>query len=172
MATRRSANILAKHPAGADHAVVTVSGGGHTFRARPCGECPWRKDLVGTFPPEAFRLSANTGAEHVYAEEALKQGLPGDGETTLNKKFNEVSHTFGCHSAGVERPQTCAGYIVSGKDSLSWRIAVAVGKFDPTRVSDDGIELFGSYYDMAVANGVSPDDPALAACRPWRSPHV
>ena len=29
----------------------------------------------------------------------------------------------------------------------------------------DGLELFESYREMAIANGVDPDDPVLADCR-------
>lgn len=158
---KKRATVLDSRPAGADHAVTTVTGGDRHFRIRPCADCPWRRDAVGKFPPDAFRLSANTGAEHL--------SIPSVCETELNERFNTVSHTFGCHSSGVERPVTCAGYILRGKDSLSWRIAMAHGKFDPTRVSAGGAKLFRSYYEMAVANGVPADDPALAACRPWKA---
>ena len=74
-------------------------------------------------------------------------------------------HTFGCHQSGLGKPQTCAGYILRGDDAISWRIAVAMGQFDPKQVHSD-VDLFGSYYEMAVANGVPPDDPALEGCKP------
>ena len=32
-------------------------------------------------------------------------------------------------------------------------------------VSDGGHELHDNYREMAIANGVSPDDPSLAECR-------
>lgn len=40
-----------------------------------------------------------------------------------------------------------------------------MGRYDPSLVSDDGIALYDSYREMAVANGVPPDDPIIAPCR-------
>lgn len=40
-----------------NHNVVTVTGGEGASCKRPCKRCPWRKDAVGEFPAEAFRLS-------------------------------------------------------------------------------------------------------------------
>ncbi len=155
------AKIIRRQPAGDSHQVATVRGGQGSYRRTPCQDCPWRRDAVGKFPAEAFVRSANTGVEHLEAPQE-------DGETSLNERFNEVSHTFGCHRSGLERPATCAGYILNGYAALGWRIAASTGRFDHSDVSDGGVALFGSYLDMAVANGVSPDHPALVACRPWR----
>jgi len=33
------------------------------------------------------------------------------------------------------------------------------------QVSDGGVALFDSYAEMAIANGVEPNDPVLAPCR-------
>ena len=147
--TARTTN---KRLAGARHAVLTVEGSGSHYRREPCQRCPWRKDATGEFPSEAFRHSANTGA---------------DGAKILDVGFDEATHTFGCHDSGPNKPATCAGYILRGNDAIGWRIAVALGKFDPTRVRSTS-PLFDSYFDMAVANGVAPDDPALDGCRPWK----
>ena len=153
---RGMTRITKRRMADDNHAVITVAGGGHRYRRHPCARCPWRVDAVGEFPAEAFRLSANTGA---------------DGSKILTIGFEEASHTFGCHDSGSAKPATCAGYILRGDDGIGWRLAVMTGRFDPKRVRTD-VPLFASYYDMAVANGVPPDDPALDACRPWRLDHV
>jgi hypothetical protein len=135
--------------AGRDHAVHTVEGGNGAYRRSPCSDCPWRTDAAGVFPAEAFRHSANTGVDGAYFSP-------------------DAMHTFACHQSGKDRPATCAGYILRSDDAIGWRIAVAVGKFDPAKVSDDGIDLHDCYFDMAVANGVPEDDPAIQACKPWR----
>lgn len=108
---------------------------------------------MGKFPAEAFKHSANTGA---------------DGTKILEVGFEEAMHTFGCHQSGPEKPATCAGYILRGSDGIGWRLAVVTGKFDPKRVRQGALPLFDSYFDMAVANGVPAADPALDSCRPWR----
>jgi hypothetical protein len=45
------------------------------------------------------------------------------------------------------------------------RMAQIRGRLDVSQVREDGRELHGSYREMAVANGVSADHPALAPCR-------
>lgn len=144
--------IINRRLAGDNHAVITVTGGGHRYRREVCPTCPWRIDAVGEFPADAFRHSANTGT---------------DGAKVSITSVDDASHTFGCHASGAGKPATCAGYILSGSDGIGWRIAVVLGKFDPGQVRATA-PLFDSYYEMAVANGVPPDDPALNACRPWR----
>lgn len=145
--------ITNRRLAGKDHAVLTLEGGDGRYRRRPCSDCPWRKDATGVFPPEAFKHSANTGA---------------DG-SALIRVGDDALHTFACHQQGTEKAATCAGYILRGDDAIGWRIAVVLGRFDPKQVSDDGIELHDDYFAMAVSNGVPGDDPALDHCRPWGS---
>jgi hypothetical protein len=148
----RPAKVLATRLAGTDHAVHTIEGGGQDiYRRTPCATCPWRLDAVGEFPAEAFRHSANTGMRGVDDDAALAEAM----------------HTFACHDSGAAKPAICAGYILRGEEAIGWRIAVSLGKFDPAQVRTD-VALFDSYYDMAVANGVPPDDPALKGCKPWR----
>jgi hypothetical protein len=144
------AKITKRRLAGQDHAVITVEGGGHRYRREPCATCPWRLDAVGEFPAEAFRHSAVTGT---------------DGAKLLAVGLDEATHTFACHSSGSDKPATCAGYVLNGHDAIGWRIALVQGWFDPKQVSSD-VPLFESYFDMAVANGVPPDDPALDGCKP------
>lgn len=141
------ARVLETRPADDDNSVATVEGGPGVYRKSPCSDCPWRKDAVGKFPAEAFRISANTGSRDAS-----------DG----------FHHKFGCHQSGKEKPATCAGYILNGHDALSWRLAMSKRSFDPGEVHSE-VEMFDNYFDMAVANGVSRDDPALDRCRPWRS---
>lgn len=47
--------------------------------------------------------------------------------------------------------------------NLSVRLMHINGQVGP--VDDGGHELFENYRAMAIANGVDPDDPALAPCR-------
>lgn len=75
-----------------------------------------------------------------------------------------AQHTFACHSAGAENPRICAGFLLRGADhNLSVRLKYIQGQIG--HVHDGGLELHNSYRAMAVANGVSPDDPVLADCR-------
>lgn len=137
-----------------NHAVHTVEGGRELYRREPCETCPWRKDAVGEFPAEAFRLAACTGTD---AANALAM-------TDLDGALR----SFACHSSGTRKPAICAGYVLHGDASLGWRIAYSRKRFDPEECSSD-VELFDSYYEMAVANGVPQDDPAIALCRPPKS---
>lgn len=131
---------VAIHPVDDAHQVVSVVGG-HGYRRRPCGGCPWRVDQTGSFPAEAFRVSAHTA--HDMSDRA-----------------------FGCHEAGTERPATCAGFLLRGaENNMAVRRRAATGRLDLDSVSDGGHELHDGYVSMAVANGVPADDPALHGCR-------
>ena len=129
-------------PAGEDHQVVTVtSDTPRGYRRKPCSTCPWRLDAVGEFPAEAFRHSANTA-------------------------YDMAGNEFACHQSGTGNPATCAGFLLRGAaHNLATRLKVMSGRIDLDAVSDDGLELFDSYRAMAEANGVEPEDPALARCR-------
>lgn len=124
-----------------NHQVVTVEGGGHRYMRSPCATCPWRKDAVGEFPAEAFRLSAHTA-------------------------YDGAMEGFACHTAGTEAPATCAGFLLKNAvNNIGTRLRVIDGSYDPRNVSDGGHELFDSYREMAVANGVDERDPVLRRCR-------
>jgi hypothetical protein len=137
-------------PAGTDHQVVSVTGGGGGYRRQPCGPqqptearpgCPWRVDGTGFFPAEAFAHSANT------AEDLSVQ-------------------TFGCHESGARDPKVCAGFLLRGSDhNMAVRMRLSSGAINPHEVTDGGHELHPGYVSMAVANGVDPDDPVLRNCR-------
>lgn len=118
------------------HQVLTVEGMG-PHRREPCGGCPWRIDQTGKFPPEAFRISADTC-------------------------FDASLKLFGCHESGSQRPATCAGFLIANSvHNLMARIrgtAGGVGCSSP-------VPLYRSYRAMAIGNGVAPDDAAIALCR-------
>lgn len=136
-----SAKVIDTTPADEFHQVATVQGGNGAYMRHPCAECPWRVDRAGSFPAEAFRISANTA-------------------------YDMATRTFGCHMAGREHPATCAGFLLRGADhNLTVRLRWADGTIQPDEISTDA-ELHDSYRAMAEANGVAPDDPALRRCRP------
>ncbi|MFD8563106.1 DUF6283 family protein [Streptosporangium canum] len=119
--------------------VVTVVHHGNDSRGHqdhPCRSCLFRRDAVGTFPAEVFRHSARTA-------------------------YDLAVSTFGCHSCDQEEVLICAGFLlVAEADNLTIRMS---GR-DCSDVHSD-VELFGSYRQMAIANGVDGDDPVLAPCR-------
>lgn len=140
MTSRKRTEIIQVRPAGRDHQVVTVKGGSGAYRRTPCSDCPWREDAVGKFPPEAFRHSASTANDM-------------------------AENTFACHQSGASKPAICAGFLLRGAEhNLSVRIARLRGRAMDD-VSDGGHALHKDYRAMAVANGVDPQDPALARCR-------
>jgi len=127
--------------ADANNVVHSVEGGRGHYRRQPCGGCPWRVDQTGSFPAEAFRISAPTA-------------------------YDMSGRMFGCHESGTENPSTCAGFLLRGAGhNMAVRMRAAFGEIDLGSVSDGGHELHDSYRAMAEANGVDPDDYALRACR-------
>jgi len=96
---------------------------------------------VGVFPPEAFRHSAETA-------------------------YDMAKTTFACHTSGKAHPSTCAGFLLSsGADhNMNVRLWMIDGVYRPWQVSSGGHQLFGSYREMATANGVDPHDPVLERC--------
>lgn len=136
----KAPRIVDVRPAGPEHQVVTVVGGKGSYRRQPCPKCPWRTDAVGEFPAESFRHSANTA-------------------------YDMSQHVFSCHDSGTKKPATCAGFLLRGADNnLAVRLAYMSGRLEGD-VTDGGCELHDSYWDMAVANGVDPEDPVLKPCR-------
>jgi hypothetical protein len=135
--------VQAVRPADAHHQVLTVVTGKQdsALQHRPCACCPWRKDAVGEFPPEAFRHSARTA-------------------------YDLAQTAFGCQAAGSAAPRTCAGFLLS--DSADHSLLVRLQRMRRgglEGVDAGGLDLFPTYREMAEANGVSPDDPVLAPCR-------
>ncbi|WP_278468151.1 DUF6283 family protein [Stutzerimonas balearica] len=142
---KSKSEILEVRPAGDDHQVVTVQRDaerktGHLYRRKPCAKCPWRVDAVGEFPAEAFKHSASTA-------------------------YDMSDRVFGCHDSGTSKPATCAGFLLRGAyHNLRIRMAYLTGEIQGD-LEEGGLELFESYREMAIANGVDPDDPVLAQCR-------
>lgn len=139
--TRRTGEEVGRTIVGPDHAVVTVKTTNRGYRRKPCEECPWKCENVGKeFPAEAFRASAPTA-------------------------YDAAQTSFACHMSEGE-PVTCAGFLLAHSDNnLAVRIRQMNGEMDLDQVHDDGHETFASYRDMAVANGVDPDDPVLKPIR-------
>lgn len=136
---RKNKEIVDVREAGENHRVVTISGEHAGHCKKPCPTCPWRKDAVGIFPAQAFRHSAPTA-------------------------YDAAPTLFACHTSGVAQGKICAGFLLrNALNNLAYRIGFAKGRF--RNVSDGGHELFDSYREMAIANGVDPNDPVLTACR-------
>jgi hypothetical protein len=139
--------VTATRVADENHVVHTINGGGGDYCRKPCAQCPWRVDQSGEFPPEAFRISANTAEDM-------------------------ATHTFACHMRGTEKPATCAGFLVRGAHD-NFTVRIRRGRGEMLDVEDGGLLLHPSYVEMAVANGVPRKDPALAKCMPEaRFPHL
>lgn len=143
--TKRTIEIGPTVICSAEYGVTTVTSRGgkkHTARNKPCQECPWRKDVpTGVFPPKAFQTSAHTA-------------------------YDAALSTFACHMSGREKPATCAGFLVRhGENNVAVRLQLHGERIDLDRVSDGGFPIYDSYRDMAVANGVDRDDPALQPVR-------
>ena len=136
----RKARVIASRLADKNNAVVTVVGGSGKHVNKPCDQCPWRIDQAGKFPAEAFRISVNVA-------------------------YDQSFHIFGCHMAGAGRPAACAGFLLKNSaNNIGARLA-ARGDIDFEVLNDGGLELYNSYREMAIANGVPADDASLESCR-------
>lgn len=107
--------------------------------ARPCAECPWRRDQPpGRFPPERY--------------DALRATCR-DGDTSFNAGFG--APLFACHKTPEGRETACAGFLaVEGWSNVSVRMAVTAGHLDPDALTPGGDwpDLYGSYEEMHAAN--------------------
>lgn len=103
----------------------------------PCAECPWRTDLaVGKFPPERYVALAATA-------------------------YDMGGTVFACHMSKDGGEFACAGFILqSSAHNFSCRMSR--GTFDGVH---SPYPLFNSYRELAVANGVPEDHPALVGVR-------
>lgn len=138
---RKPVRVLAVCPADDNNVVKTIEGGGAVFRRTPCPGCPWVVKNTGSFPAEAFRLSAGTS-------------------------YDMADHSFGCHERGSEKPTTCAGFLLrNAAHNLSVRLSVALHGWALRTLRQGRRKLHASYRAMAIANGVDPNDPVLARCR-------
>ena len=117
--------------------------GKRRVRKKPCLTCPWRKDAhIGRFPANAYRSSAATA-------------------------YDASLTTFSCHEAGTEKSATCAGFVLANSiHNMALRIDAMKGRFNPREIQNpDDVELYDSYRDMAIANGVDPNDARIGPCR-------
>jgi hypothetical protein len=104
-------------------------------RKRPCEECPWR-------------LDAEPGQFPPERYRAL----------TVTAR-DMTSQVFACHKSPPGQEHGCAGYLVQFRHNLSVRLR---GLKHPV---SSAAPLFATYRDMAIANGVDPDDPCLEGTR-------
>lgn len=104
-------------------------------QTQPCAECPWRKDVPpGRFPPERY----------VALRRTAQQGFG-----------NPI---FACHKTSEGQDNACVGFLlVEGDQNFQVRMAIIRGRLDPTRLKSP-YPLFGSYAEMAAANGVGRDE--------------
>jgi hypothetical protein len=110
-----------------------------SYRKACCKECPWKLSAkIGKFPPERYKRLAGTA-------------------------YDLASTVFACHMSSEDSPLICAGFLLRGAaHNLRVRVWKSQGKIGKVR---DRRGLYESYREMAVANGVSPDDPSLRECR-------
>lgn len=102
----------------------------------PCAECPWRTDVpTGKFPPERYVALAATS-------------------------YDLAGTVFACHMSKEGGEFACAGFLLqSSVHNMVCRMARQT--FD-VRSSH---QLFRTYREMAIANGVAANHPALRNCR-------
>lgn len=102
---------------------------------RPCGECPWRRDVLpGKFPACRYDALRNTS------------GTPGD-EAGLHAPM------FACHLSQDGRERACAGWLaVAGVEHIGVRLAVAMDRLDPAALApgDGWPPLWDNYAEMAA----------------------
>ena len=139
MSKNHPPQIIDQRLADENNAVTTVKGS-KSYRRVPCEECPWRIENDGSFPAEAFRISAPTA-------------------------YDMSDRVFACHMSGLKHPAICAGFILAAHHNLALRLKEVNGELDYDLISDDGALLHETYRSMAEANGVDPDDPVLGPCR-------
>ncbi|WP_240152152.1 DUF6283 family protein [Streptomyces mobaraensis] len=137
------AQVVRQRPGNEEWGVRTLVPRDLAAQPRPCsGEkvCPWRRDApLGQFPPEVYVHSA-----------------PGN-------RLTGPPGLLGCHSSTAARPLLCAGWLVASADGNAEVLAMMDAGALPRPELPAGIELYDSYAEMAAANGVDPDLPALHA---------
>lgn len=101
---------------------------------RPCGECPFRRDVApGKFPACRYDALRETA------------GQPGQ-EAPLGAPL------FACHLSQDGKERACAGWLaVAGYEHIGVRFAIITGRLDPAALApDDGWPaLWDSYAEMA-----------------------
>lgn len=125
---------------GGEFGVTTVTSDLGLHRREPCAQCPWRMDVpTGVFPAQAFRESAHTA-------------------------YDAAMETFACHMSGKDKPATCAGFLLRHSvNNLQVRMRTWLDK--PIGAISCKVPIYPTYREMAIANGVEPDDPVLRPIR-------
>jgi hypothetical protein len=111
------------------------------YQKRLCVECPWRRSTpVGKFSADKYRELAGTA-------EDMSQRV------------------FTCHMTPEHKPNACAGWIQQqGGHNLTIRMALIGGSLDLSEIEAEP-NLYANYREIAIANGVDEDDPALEDIR-------
>jgi hypothetical protein len=79
--------------------------------------------------------------------------------------YDMAEKIFACHKSAEDHRTVCAGFLARGAaHNRTIRLAYALGQLDRLDRSG-GMPLYSGYRDMAIANGVAPEDTALIACR-------
>jgi hypothetical protein len=103
----------------------------------PCVSCPWRRDIpIGKFEPDRFRRLASCA-------------------------YDMARLVFACHMSKEGAEFACAGFLLQ---SAGHNLSVRLARQDFSMVRSPW-PLYGTYREMAVANGVGRDDPSLGNCR-------
>ncbi|MEC3995225.1 DUF6283 family protein [Actinacidiphila sp. DG2A-62] len=106
------------------------------YRRRPCGNCPWRKDVEpGEFPASRYEELRVTSEQREGHEPGI--GAP----------------LFACHKTPEGREIACAGWLAAvGHRHIGVRLAVAQRRLPPEVLhpGDDWPELFDTYDEMAT----------------------
>ncbi|MEU0846332.1 DUF6283 family protein [Streptomyces sp. NPDC005962] len=141
--TSGPATVLNQRPGDGEWGVDSLIFNGVAAQPRPCaGEkiCPWRRDA----PADQFPA-------RVYVHSA-----PGN-------RASGPDGRFGCHSSGNERPLLCAGWLLAGADGNEDILQMLrTGALNQPELPQ-GVQLYDSYAEMAIAAGVDPALPALYA---------
>ena len=104
------------------------------YQAKPCAECPWRRDVApGQFPTKPSRALAETAYDMAQAR-------------------------FACHKSPEGAEFGCAGFVLRGAahNLGAWLAARARRLWLQDTASPT--PQHKSYRAMAIANGVEPDD--------------
>jgi hypothetical protein len=111
------------------------------YARRTCAECPWKRDTpLGKFPPERYQALAGTACDMAM-------------------------RVFACHMTKDGREHACAGFLIQqGGHNMSVRLALIDDHLKLDEIQSDG-PLYENYREMAIANGVDPDDPCLEDVR-------
>jgi hypothetical protein len=68
--------------------------------------------------------------------------------------------------SGSAAPASCAGFLMRhAANNLACRISQASGRLDLSKVTDGGFPLYKTYREMAIANGVEPNEKVLQLVR-------